>query len=304
MIETKTLSNGAVEVTNFNITDIDSNKAALLKKVLLEKTVVVLKKQPTEPAYFTHFVDLIGNVANYDQLVYDPVTGEKICNLQPSYIDPVAYSNPARYPVQRVTGQKINGNSSGIFGSGILDWHANLNGLTRADGVALQGYKGCQGTSTTWLNTTLAFDDMPTELRTRCTNVYCEYEYSPGTWAKGLPKEQEEAMLANKSFYKMWLIQKNISGKAGIYFYTNNKCRIISEDKQLYSDLYDHVFQDKYMYTHFYDIGDIVLSDQILSLHKRDQNDPEILANRILHRLTFRISNTGQPKWLVSQNQI
>jgi len=75
-----------------------------------------------------------------------------------------------------------------------------------------------------------------------------------------------------------------------IYFYTNNKCRIITNDDKLFDDLYSFMFQRKYMYQHFYEIGDIVLSDQILSLHKRDQNDPNILAERVLHRITFKIS--------------
>ena len=58
------------------------------------------------------------------------------------------------------------------------------------------------------------------------------------------------------------------------------------------------------MYSHYYEIGDVVLSDQLLSLHKRDQNDPEILERRVLHRITFKISNLGkQPTWIQQQNK-
>ena len=58
------------------------------------------------------------------------------------------------------------------------------------------------------------------------------------------------------------------------------------------------------MYTHYYEIGDIVLSDQILSLHKRDTNEPELLAERVLHRITFKISNIGKPTWCQTYNNI
>ena len=51
------------------------------------------------------------------------------------------------------------------------------------------------------------------------------------------------------------------------------------------------------------EIGDVVLSDQLLSLHKRDQNDPEILERRVLHRITFKISNLGKPTWIQQQNK-
>ena len=67
--------------------------------------------------------------------------------------------------------------------------------------------------------------------------------------------------------------------------------------------MYDFTFQEKYMYSHYYEIGDVVLSDQLLSLHKRDQNDPEILERRVLHRITFKISNLGKPTWIQQQNK-
>ena len=76
-----------------------------------------------------------------------------------------------------------------------------------------------------------------------------------------------------------------------LYFYTNNKCKIITNDNTLYDRLYKHVFQEKYIYQHWWNPGDIVVMDQLLTLHKRDQNDPEILQRRVLHRVTFRISN-------------
>ena len=37
--------------------------------------------------------------------------------------------------------------------------------------------------------------------------------------------------------------------------------------------------------------GDIVFMDQLLTLHKRGTDDPDILSKRILHRITFKISN-------------
>ena len=104
-----------------------------------------------------------------------------------------------------------------------------------------------------------------------------------------------------KEVYKMWLIQENIAGRKGIYFYTNNRCKVITDDEKLFQDLYDYLFQEKFMYTMEYEPGDIILSDQLLSLHKRDQNDPEILAKRVLHRLTFQLSNAE--KWIRKQNE-
>ena len=69
----------------------------------------------------------------------------------------------------------------------------------------------------------------------------------------------------------------------------------------IYDELYNHMFQEKYMYQHWWEVGDIVLMDQLLTLHKRDQNDPEILAKRVLHRITFRISNIDRDGYYVEK---
>jgi len=85
--------------------------------------------------------------------------------------------------------------------------------------------------------------------------------------------------------------QENLKGVKGLYFYTNNRCKLICPDQNLYDEIHKHLFQDKYIYQHWWEPGDIVLMDQLLTLHKRDQDDPEILSKRVLHRITFRISN-------------
>ena len=303
----KPLNDGiALQINDFDIRDINEESAEVIKDKLKEHTIVVLKRQDRTPATYTNFVSYIGRIANWNQFNFDPITGVKMYapKDEDGFIEPNDWPNPNTYPVQRVAHKKIDGKPTGIFGSGVLDWHANLNGLGRADGVALQGWTNCEHTSTTWLNTTKVFDDMPKDLFQRCENVYAEYEYAPEIWAKGLPDDQLYGMMKNRSVYKMWLLQENSSGKKGIYFYTNNKCRIITNDDKLYDDLYDFMFQEKYMYQHYYEIGDIVLSDQILSLHKRDQNDPELLKDRVLHRITFRLSNTGKPTWCEKYNNI
>jgi alpha-ketoglutarate-dependent taurine dioxygenase len=302
---TELKNNVAVQIDDFDIRDITPENAKKINDITKDRTIVVIKRQDRTPANFVKFVKHLGPIANWTQFNFDPITGEEIYKPtdEDGFIEPSDWPNPNTYPVQRVAHKQIDGKRTGIFGSGVLDWHANLNGPTRADAVALQGWTNCESTSTTWLNTTKVYDDMPQELLDRCQNIHAEYEYAPEVWAKGLPEAQLNRMMTNKSKYKMWLIQKNIAGKTGIYFYTNNKCKIITDDKKLYNDLYDFMFQDRYMYQHFYEIGDIVLSDQVLSLHKRDQNDPKLLEERVLHRITYRLSNIDKLPWVAEYNK-
>lgn len=291
-MQIKEIKNGvAVEVSDIDITNIDKAQADELLQILKERLVVVFKDQKQCPGSFTKLIHLMsGSVSNWMQMKWDQYGND--VDTWDRFIDPTTCTDMANYPVQRVTGKKINNKHTGIFGTGTLDWHANLNGLDRADGVALQGVEHCENTSTLFLNTNLAYNDLSPELKQQIENVYAIYEYRPDVWAKGAPEYKHFAQKAKEdTTYKMWLKQKNAAGVEGLYFYTNNRCDIVSEDETLKQKLKDHLFQDKYIYEHWWQPGDIVLMDQLLTLHKRTQDDPEILAKRVLHRITFRISN-------------
>jgi alpha-ketoglutarate-dependent taurine dioxygenase len=292
MMQVESLNGVATQINNVDITNLSDSDADKIKNILRKDLIVVLKHQERLPYWFVNFVERIGTVANYRQMIYTK-EGEFYIGKTPPNTDKWD-KDKELYPIQRTTGKKNKkGITTGIFSSGILDWHANLNGLDRADGVALQGYEGCENTSTSYLNTNLAYNDLDDDFKKELEGVHCEYSYTPEVWAKGLNETQYKMMKKDGEDgpYKMWLLQQNIAGVKGIYFYTNNKCKIITQDETLFQRLYDHMFQDKYIYQHWYEPGDIVLMDQLLTLHKRDQNDPEILAERVLHRITFRISN-------------
>lgn len=301
-MEIKPIQNGAaVEITGIDITSFDkSDDYDFVRNVLHKHLVVVIKNQSTNPWEYTRFVENIGRVANYNQFGFTTDAEE----YPRDQVVPTSQwkGDTWRYPVQRVTGKKKKGKFTGIFGTGRLDWHANLNGTDRADGVALQGWEHCENTSTSFLNTNLAYNDLDPDMLKKLKDLYCEYEYAPEVWAEGLPEDQLRRMKQNSNKYKMWLIQENLKGVKGLYFYTNNRCKLICPDQNLYDEIHKHLFQDKYIYQHWWEPGDIVLMDQLLTLHKRDQDDPEILSKRVLHRITFHISNENG--FIARQNDI
>lgn len=259
-----------------------------MKQILEKELIVVLKKQDTDPRKYAKLVGDNFSIANYTQWIWNR-NGDRV--ERPTQVpDYNNWDDPDTYPIQRVTGMKKDKQWTGIFGSGTLDWHCNLNGPDRADGVALQALEGCEGTVTSWLDTSKALKDMPDSFVSEIGKEYAEYEYSPEVWGAGMPKEQLDIMIANKHTYKMWLIQENIAGVRGIYFYTLNRCSMFRKDLQ--EELEHRLFQEKYMYHHEWENGDIVLSDQLLTLHKRGTDDSDILAKRVLNRITFHISGS------------
>lgn len=276
-------------IENFDIADCSIDDIKAIKNLLEKHLVVVIKRQCIDPRSYARLVDNIGEISNVNQWMWDQ-HGNRV-DTPKTIPDYNTWEDANTYPIQRVTGMKKHGEWTGIFGSGKLDWHCNLNGPDRADGVALQALEGCEGTVTSWLNTANALADMPEDFIEELSRSYAEYEYAPDVWAKGLPESQLKHMMQNANKYKMWLIQENCAGVRGIYFYTMNRCNVVSGNPNLQQQLHDYIFQEKYQYHHTWETGDIVLSDQLLTLHKRQQDDPEILAKRVLNRITFRISN-------------
>ena len=290
----------SVEILDFDITVCTEHDIEQIRSVLHKDLVVIIRGQNTDPRFYFGLVHTIGDVANYNQMVWN-VKGDLVDSSFTKEIpDFKNWIDPDTFPIQRVTGMVKGERRTGIFGTGILDWHCNLNGPDRADGVALQALEGTEGTMTSWLNTAIALEEMPKSLYNDLRNSHAEYEYAPDIWAKGLPENQLNMMMRNPIKYKMHLIQKNCAGVEGIYFYTNNRCNVVSENSCLQDDLADFLFDEKYMYHHEWHTGDIVISDQLLTLHKRQQNDPEILSKRVLNRITFKISNYDN--FILNQN--
>jgi hypothetical protein len=295
------LNYGAVEIIDFDIKNYTYEDAIEIRDILRNELIVVIREQDTDPFNYARLIHYVGGICNWDQLCRD---------IDGNFIGPRAgplnienWDKIKPFPVQRVTGEKKNGEFTGIFPLGKLDWHCNLNGPDRADGVSLQGIKGVDGTQTSWLNTTIALKEMPQDLRDRIQGKYAKFYYNPTKWAD-VPSKQLAGMLKNRQHYSMWLEQTNVAGIEGLYLYTNNDCEIQGGDDTLFVDLQNFIFQEKYMYHHDWSVGDIVLSDQLLTLHRRRQEVDSIFENRVLNRLTFRITNTGNPPALIEKNKI
>jgi alpha-ketoglutarate-dependent taurine dioxygenase len=283
------LANCGVEISDVDITQLTNSDYKKIQEILYEHLIVIIRRQSTNPYHYARLIHNIGKIANWNQCVWN-TRGEMIRNFGDNTFDIDSWhGDPEEFPIQRVTGKKINEEATGIFGEGKLDWHCNMNGPDRARGVALQAVsEGAVGTSTSYMDTTLAYAALSPELKQRCENVIGHFQYAPNIWAEGLSKFQYDFMMRNNDQpYDMPLVNKSMLGdKLGLYFHYMNKCTF-PQDPELLEILKEHCFQDRFIFKHVYEMGDISLSDQLITLHKRDVDDPNVLSERILHRFTF-----------------
>lgn len=299
-MKVKKLKNVGIEISDIDITNLTESQYTYIKELLIENLIILIKNQEYKnPYYFAKLVSKMGDIGNIgtckwhypDGDMYNPVPYEGPPTQPNNWTD-----DTKLFPVQRVTGNRNKiGTSTGIFGTGTLSWHSNLNHPKNAAGVSLQAIHGVEGTSTSFMDTTAVYENMSKKWKKRCENIIGHFKYTPEIWAEGLPEDQHKFMIDShlKIFktldYTMPLLNKNISGtKTGLFFHYNNNCHF-PQDPDLLEDLKKLCFQDKYIYQHWWNPGDIILMEQRLTLHKRDQDGPEILENRLLHRYTFLI---------------
>lgn len=288
------LKNCGVELVDIDATNLSQQDYIEIKELLFEHLVVVIRNQPQLTVPFAKIVYSINPIDNWKNCRW---TQDGVWIGEQPITNPFEYSDiDNNFPVQRVTGQKAQGSNmhGGIFGQGILDWHTNMNGPgASARGVGLQAIsEGTRGTSTSWLDTTKAYATLPQALKDRCNNANGVFEFAPEIWAEGLPEFQlngmkKDAFKDHQGPYEMPLVHASKKGnKLGLYFHYLNKCSIPS-DPELLELLKVHCLNEDFIYTHIWQPGDIVLSDQLLTLHRRDQNGQDVLEKRVLSRYGF-----------------
>jgi taurine dioxygenase len=192
--------------------------------------------------------------------------------------------------VLRVTGKKNAFGKEGLFGhKADLDWHANQpSNKDRKPLIWLYGVEGTVGSKTSWINNIDAYNDLDDDFKEELKQikVYCGYKqdsYSPSSFFT------EHVNTENP----IPLVYTNKAGKVGLFFpflqifgfegYSEERFQSIM------TRLREHVLQDKYVYHHDWQDGDVVIAEQWLGIHKRWAF--ENMDKRILHRIAFDYSN-------------
>lgn len=182
--------------------------------------------------------------------------------------------------VVRVTGEKNKDGKEGLFGhKSDLDWHCNqASNANRHSMVWLYAVKGSKGSTTSWINMRLAYEDLLPHIKEALEpqKFTCGYKV-------GMYTEERELFPEHHSRNEWHLVHTNEAGITGLYF---PFLQIMGGFKgDLFQRLKNHVLQDKYRYDHHWEDGDVVISEQWLSVHKRHYF--ERMDKRLLHRIAF-----------------
>lgn len=282
-----------VEVSDIDLRDCTKDEASDIAQKIAVNTVVVIRDQHLTHEDEVKFCELIGNVQKLPK------------------------DNPERHykhmpPEQNGVFQVTEG---GLFGhKEVLDWHANQpSNPNRCPLIWLYAVKGSKGSKTSWINMIEAYRDLSEREQDELKDVqvYCGYRASEGYTQDTF--FNDHINIDNP----IDLVYTNNLGRTGLFFpfyqilgmrSKTNKFWDMKDHKELTDEelidynwtrnsffiptmqrLRRHVEQEKYTYHHYWEDGDVVISEQWLSIHKRWPF--EDMKNRLLHRIAFGYEN-------------
>jgi alpha-ketoglutarate-dependent taurine dioxygenase len=186
----------------------------------------------------------------------------------------------------RVTAEK---NAAGQTGIGAnpkdFDWHANVTWRKiREPVIWLHAIKGTKGSCTSYNNNVKTWNDLPRKFK----DIIRDYKLiiTGGIRADGTPIFAKDYEDRGEEFNHPLLYKSPLTGVEGMFFpfLQVRGFKDVPQDEadEMIKWLADYTLQEKYVYHHEWDDGDITIADQWHGIHKRHHFVN--LETRVLHR--------------------
>jgi alpha-ketoglutarate-dependent taurine dioxygenase len=261
-------------IKNLSDTDIQT-----IGKTLAEKTVVVIRNQ--------------SKLSHQDQTSFSHRFGDVYRYFFPKK-EMYAAICPDNNKIANVTGKRNKDNLPGLHGGhDDLDWHCNSPwNEKRMPIIYLYAVHGSNGSRTSYSNAIHAWRDLSPEWK----DMLSKFHIRPAD-------TMDNYSIQNKIFgltpqenlnFNPCVHQVNHAGYDTLFFPWNQMLGLKevedqTEYEEIKSSIMKHMLQEKYIYHHDWQDGDIVLADQWSGMHKRWAF--ELMHERLLHRIGFNYDN-------------
>lgn len=260
-------------VQDFDLRTATQAQINTLAKCLLTNTVVVVKNQQLSPEDQVHIASMFGKLEDYSL---------------PGAIRDNFISKDGSNKILRVTGEPDEHGQPGMFGHvSELDWHANrVTYPKRKPIIWLYGVRGTKGSRTSYINFIEAYNGLSEQQKSDFEQM------SLDVGASAFQAYYSDIAIKDQHYPK--LIHTNQLGIKSLFF-PFKQIHFIkdwghAESRKFIEDLRDnYVLDEKFMYHHDWEDGDLVLAEQWSGVHKRWEF--EHMDRRVLHRIATDFSN-------------
>ncbi len=256
--------------------DLAADDFAVIERALNEHLVVVLPRQNPPPERFVAFARRFGRP-------------------EPHVID--QFHHRADPNILILSNVKVDGKPIGLADGGTY-FHSDYSYLdvpARCTMVfALQMPAGANA-GTTFANQRQAWEDLPAEMKARLEGLICRHHYGNRDDLDEASRTAASPLSAEQKAKMNWvghpLVRRHPhTGRRSLYAVSGSSFAIegMAEDEgvRLLDELKRQATQPKYLYTHPYQVGDVVIWDNCSLLHKAPLVAPD--QPRTMWRITVK----------------
>jgi putative 2-oxoglutarate oxygenase len=188
------------------------------------------------------------------------------------------------------------GRPIGGLGDGELQWHSDQSYMLRpATGAALYALElPREGGETFWVDLRAAYAGLPRQLRSRIAGKRGIFDYTKRLAGYGRETDQqisEEARRLTPPVTHALVRAHPETGDRSLYLDATTTVGIDYMDTAtglaLLDEVYDSATRDEFVYAHQWQVGDLVLWDNGVTMHRRTSFDPG--ARRLMKRTTMNL---------------
>jgi taurine dioxygenase len=271
-----------VIIDKFNFKTATQEDINQLAKLIADNTLVVFKKQNLD----------ISDKLRIAKMFKDPIV---LC--QPGTEGYKSLAVPDTNGLLLRVGGKENDQGDVGIGDhvGEFVWHHDYHWqFDRSPPLLfIHAVEGVLNSRTSWTNNILAYKDLDQETKDLLANLKAAMIKGIELNSDGLTIDEngdgwfEDGTLDEGRYLDVLHVSK--TGKVGIYFpflqIDHFQGMSKKRSREILSSIAKHITQEKYVYHHDWDDGDLIFFDQYLGIHKRHRC--EHIANRLIHRAAF-----------------
>ena len=268
------------EITGVDLRDIGDAEFAAIHRAWIEHQVLLFRGQTlTDP-------DLIAFSRRFGDLDHAPIqeNGQRIANGMPEI-----------YVVSNVI---ENGVAIGSLGYGEAVWHTDMSYLTAPPKASMLYALEIPpaGGDTSFLDMYAAFEALPEQLRRRAMGLRVKHDgtYNSGGYVRLGVTPTDDPRLAPGMMHPLVCTHPE-SGRRMLYLGRRKMAWLegfdLAASDALLDEIWRHATAAKFVWTHQWRVGDLVLWDNRCTMHRRDPFDSA--TRRIMHRT--QVKGTAPP---------
>ena len=190
---------------------------------------------------------------------------------------------------------KHDGKAIGNLGNLEAMWHTDSSFVHRPPSASILHSKEIptQGGTTSFLNMYAALDEMPDVLRYKIENVRCRHSKVHSSNGEKRPEFAEVSDISQAPGPEHPFIRTHPASKRQCLFLGRRLNSYVpgmttDESEEFLDQIWAHTIQDKFMWSHEWDVGDILVWDNRCTMHHRNAFDDNE------RRLMYKVQIMGE----------